>query len=259
MFRLHGKKVMHFLFLAGTIALEVFLGYRAALMYEQVLQQRTHVDGAEVFAIKIIVLLAVSITGVILATYRHQAMEAVITRIEDTSMSAAYKERAKGWAQVSMYLGIGFVITHDIAAILYTMWGESGFDGNAVSVLVVIGMTSICVLPFVLGQFTSSLGEMLMAERNNRLRTKAEDLRDRRQMIAMQHYIDEENAKLKRGEGSYDNVLEDKVRDFLSGPASFLDDPQPKQDTRSLPPNRRPFLDARANEASHSSQSNGRH
>lgn len=226
--RLHSKHVLHFFYMVGTIALEIFLGVRVGIMYQEVLLRRTHADPGEAFTVQILATAAVAIIGIILATWRHQALEAAYKRIENNYSDIDDQERMKGIAKWSMWIVIGLIVAHEVAAIMWMMW-SAGFDYNAISVLIVIGMAGLSLSPFFLGIFTSSLGELLNEERKERLNREAGDLRDGLQIKAMRQYVDETRRGLRRKSVQPKDVLSDDTRQFLTGPVSFLK--RPKDDS----------------------------
>lgn len=233
--RLHSKHVLHFFYMVGTIALEIFLGVRTGIMYQQVLVNRTHADAGEVIAVQILATLSVAIIGCILAIWRHQALAAAYNRIEKMDIDDGEKESAKWWAHMSMYIVIGLIVAHEVAAIMWMMWGNTGFDDNPISIMVVIGMTGLSLSPFFLGIFTSSIGEVLNEERNQRLNKEAGDLRDGLQIHAMRKYVKETRTGLKRRSVKPTEVLSDDTRQYLTGPVSFLKG-QPKDEKGSTAP-----------------------
>jgi hypothetical protein len=226
--RLHSKHVLHFFYMVGTIALEIFLGVRVGIMYQEVLLRRTHADPGEAVTVQILATVAVAIIGCILAIWRHQALEAAFARIERTYQDIDEQEKMKTIAKWSMWIVIGLIVAHEVAAIMWMMWGNTGFDYNAISVLIVIGMTGLSLSPFFLGIFTSSIGELLNEERKERLNREAGDLRDGLQIRAMRQYVKEKRKDLRRKNTKPDSVLSDDTRQFLTGPVSFL---KPKDDS----------------------------
>ena len=247
--RLHSKHVLHFFYMVGTIALEIFLGVRVGIMYQEILLRRTHANPSEAFTVQVLATASIAIIGSILAIWRHQAVAAAYTRIDAMDVDIDEKEHMKTAAKWSMWIVIGLIVAHEVAAIMWMMWGNTGFDYNSISVMIVIGMTGLSLSPFFLGIFTSSLGEVLNEERKQRLNKEAGDLRDGLQIHAMRKYVKSTKDNLRRKSIQPEQVLSDDTRQYLTGPVSFLSKGQPKDE--------RPFDNAQTSQGNRLSQ-NGR-
>lgn len=145
---LHSRRVAHDLMMLAVAGMEVFFAWRASLMYVFILTGR--VNAYELEVVRWLVFLAVGVFGFALATHRHAGIEAIRAH-----------QHASWSSLVGLFVAVGIVVLHDIAATIYTVGAIDSFGAGAA----VVGMCGLVFLPFLVGFMSHAIAEGIEAER----------------------------------------------------------------------------------------------
>lgn len=169
MHKLHSKATAWWLLCLAVTMIEVFFGFRAAVMYGAFLS--AYLDVLELIAFQICVGVGVAIGGYVLSTHRQYGLEAIAERIAERARHAKdYRDKLSG-AETGVLLACLVVVLHEIAGVIYTVFGK-GQPVTWIAIVVCVGMCAFVLLPFFLGHMMLALAESLGKE-------KAEDFDNR--------------------------------------------------------------------------------
>lgn len=163
--RLHTRRSAYTLIVLAIGGLEVFFGWRAAVMYATILAPV--LSGLAAWAVLLGVWGAISIFGFALATLWQYALEAVHKRASRADVPG--NPRVMVWiARLFLLFAISVIVIHDIAGAIYTVFAFGGQQEQiplALLLVVTIGMSALSLLPFLIGYVTPALAESLAEER----------------------------------------------------------------------------------------------
>lgn len=148
---IHTRRVAHDLLVLGVLGLETFFAWRASLMYVFILTGR--VPTYELDIIRWLVFLAVGVFGFALATHRYAGIEAI-----------RQHQRVRWHSLVGPFLAVLIVVTHDVAATVYTIGRLDSFGAYAA----VVGMCGLAFLPFLVGFMSHAIAIGIEAENRQR-------------------------------------------------------------------------------------------
>ncbi len=171
---IHSRKTGYVLLVLAVLALEVFLGWRASIMYETILAGQ--IGLVELTCIKWLVFFAIGAFGFTLSVHRHYGAEAIVDHLKQRG------KEVKGWAGIGTAMLI--VMVHDLSATIYTIFG----DGKRPSLPLVaasIGMCALCFVPFLMSRMMRALHEGVAGEREERHQGRLRRMEQRQEIAAL--------------------------------------------------------------------------
>lgn len=154
---LHSRKTGYVLLVLAVLALEIFLGWRASIMYASILAGQ--IGLVELNVIKWLVFFAIAVFGFTLSVHRHYGAEAIVDHLKKRG------KQANGWAGIGTAMFI--VILHDLSATIYTVFGN-GRAPTFPLIAASIGMCCLCLVPFLMSRMMRALHEGVAGERQDR-------------------------------------------------------------------------------------------
>jgi hypothetical protein len=162
---IHSRRVAHDLMVLAVLAMEAFFAWRASLMYVFILTGR--VNALELEIIRWLVFLAVGVFGFALATHRHAGIEAI----------RAHQQA--NWSSLwGLFLAVGIVVLHDVAATVYTVGDVNSFGAIAA----VVGMCGLVFLPFLVGFMSHTIAAGIEKENKERNRRKIDGWKEQAEL-----------------------------------------------------------------------------
>lgn len=159
--RLHSRQSGYFLLGLAILFIEMFFGYRSAVMYGEAF--KPYLDFLELMACQTVVGAGVAIGGYVLSTHRQFGIEAIAERIAARYKYQSEVQSKMGWAETGIWLAVAVVVLHEFAGVIYTLFGK-GQSITFVSLAVAVGMCAFALLPFLLGHMQLALAESINAE-----------------------------------------------------------------------------------------------
>jgi len=159
--RLHSRRSGYFLLGLAILFIEVFFGYRSAVMYGAAFAQ--YLGFWELLSCQVVVGMGVAIGGYVLSTHRQFGVEAIAERLRGKHEYKADVDHKIWWSEVGIMAAVVVVVLHEFAGVIYTLFGK-GQPATLVTIVVTIGMCAFALLPFFLGHMQLALAESINAE-----------------------------------------------------------------------------------------------
>jgi signal transduction histidine kinase len=179
---LHSRKTGYFLLVLAVLALEIFLGWRASIMYEAILVGQ--IGLVELNIIKWLVFFAIAVFGFTLSVHRHYGAEAIVDHMKTRG------KQVKGWAGIATAMFI--VILHDLSATVYTVFGN-GRVPTFPLIAASIGMCCLCFIPFLMSRMMRALHDGVADEQEerhkNKLQASAQQHQQKLQQVTQKQQI----------------------------------------------------------------------
>lgn len=193
---LHSRKTGYILLVLAVLALEIFLGWRASIMYAAILAGQ--IGLVELNIIKWLVFFAIAVFGFTLSVHRHYGAEAIVDHMKERG------KKVNGWAGIATAMLI--VILHDLTATIYTVFG----DGKAPTFPLVAasaGMCALCFIPFLMSRMMRALHDGVAAEGEQRHKDKLQQSAQQHQQKLQQVSQQQQIKAAKKGATQQGNPL----------------------------------------------------
>ncbi|HLW01877.1 MAG TPA: hypothetical protein VKT82_24700 [Ktedonobacterales bacterium] len=171
---LHSRKTGYFLLVIAVLALEIFLGWRASIMYAAILAGQ--IGLLELNVIKWLVFFAVAVFGFTLSVHRHYGAEAIVDHMLTRG------KQVNGWAGIGTAMGI--IVLHDLAATIYTVFGN-GKAPTFPLIAATLGMCALCFVPFLMSRMMRALHDGVEAEQEAGHQRKMQQVQRNQQLAAL--------------------------------------------------------------------------